>query len=141
MIGIYRALQDLDSKVSNGLFCTASDVVRSSSGSAVTQTGTAYVKKKEIIASKTGTIRVGFTLQRTVGTGTVFGRVYINDIAVGTERSVASADMSMFFEDIAVKAGDRVQIYAKTSAASGTTAQVGAFTLGYDNKMEDLVVL
>ncbi|MDD4390580.1 MAG: hypothetical protein PHW03_07240 [Eubacteriales bacterium] len=136
-------LGEMEDKISNLPFCIASDVIRSSSDGAVTVSGTTtYTKRKEIIISRTGIMRVKFSLNRvSAGVWTGYGRIYINDVAVGTERSVANDVVTTFTEDIAVKVGDRVQLYMRTSITSAVTLQASNFQLCYEDKRTDVVVL
>lgn len=70
------------------------------------------------LALFTGTVRIKFTLSTTDGSYTSYGRIYLNDVAEGTERSTTSAAGEEFSEDISVTAGDEISIYTK--ASSGT---------------------
>ena len=56
------------------------------------------------------------------------GRIYINDVAVGTEQTRSGA-MQEFVEDIIYtgwKRGDKIQVYAKTN---GVAVQIQGFKL------------
>jgi len=80
---------------------------------------TTYVKIKEFIVYASGVINTGFILGAEQSR-TTYGLIYVNDIAVGTERSYLSPGgnvtySSEFLEDITVKKGDKVQLYGKTS--------------------------
>jgi len=80
-------------------------------------TSSSYAKTKEVSINASGTIRVKFDM-RTNST-TAYGRIYKNGVAVGVIRQTSSASYITYTEDIAVVAGDLIQIYAMT--ASGTT--------------------
>lgn len=71
------------------------------------------------ICSYGGTVRVKFKLGCSVS-GTGYAKIYKNGVAVGTERSVVNktSNFTQFTEDIAVSAGDDIQIYAKTSSGA-----------------------
>lgn len=90
----------------------ASSTAISSSG-----TGTGYVKLKEIYIPIGGTINVAYNLARLTGAGSNgTGRLYINDVAVGTENTSSltpcSSSAGTFTDGvITVKAGDRIQLY------------------------------
>jgi hypothetical protein len=85
-------------------------------------TTTSYVKKAEWYITRPGSVRVRFTMQGT--TYTVYGRIYKNGAAVGTERSTAGCEA--YEEDISgLVAGDLLQIYFK-SATAADFAQFGA---------------
>jgi len=50
---------------------------------------------------------------------TAYGRIYVNGIAVGTERSTNSTTAITYTENISLNAGDKLQIYCKISNAAG----------------------
>jgi len=81
-------------------------------------TSATYEKVKEIRIDMPGTLRVKFDIKPSTGTG--YGRIYKNGVAVGTEQS--STDTSNWVtksEDISGwSAGDLLQLYVKI--ASGT---------------------
>jgi hypothetical protein len=74
-----------------------------------TNTVQTYTKLKEIVAGRSGTVIVGFTLTND-GASTFFGRIYVNGVAVGTERS--SADT--FLEEVTIVRSDLIQIYGRS---------------------------
>jgi len=74
-----------------------------------------YAKVKEVLVRTQGTIRVKFDLKKD-GTNTALGRIYINGVAVGTERDTNSTSYVNYSEDISVEANDLVQLYIKPSA-------------------------
>jgi len=76
-----------------------------------------YTKLKETICNVSGTIRISFDL-KTGHSGTVYGKIYINNVAVGTERSQSEDDYTTYTEDLNVQRGDAIQIWGKHSAAS-----------------------
>lgn len=86
--------------------------------------GTVYIKTYEFKAGRAGTYRTRMGLHRsnTVG-GTVYGRVYVNGGASGVEHSNTSTVVAYFNDDIAISAGDLVQLYVK---ASGATVELNA---------------
>jgi len=91
----------------------ANDTLRST-------TSDTYVKLKEITLTKTPdtTLKTRFWLEPQTGY-TAYGRVYKNGVAVGTERSTASA--VDFTESIAGWAdGDKYQIYGHSNVAGYT---------------------
>lgn len=82
-----------------------------------------YDKVKEIKMGAAGVYRIKFTLKQSgVGGGhTVYGRIYVNGSAVGTERSRTDTTATVYSEDITTSAaGDLIQIYSKSSANSNT---------------------
>ncbi len=49
------------------------------------------------------------------------GRIYVNDVATGTERATSGAFGTVYYfsEEITVAAGDEVQLYGKKGGAEG----------------------
>lgn len=86
----------------------------------VTQSGGlgSYQKSHEFKCPVTGTLRICFYLWSSVGGQTVYGQIYLNGSAAGTERSTDSASAVKYTEDIAVERGDLVQLYAKHGVSS-----------------------
>lgn len=73
-----------------------------------------YFKIKNYRVGNSGVVRVSFDLRSNGSSGC--GRIYKNDIAVGTERSTTiSAYVPQPPEDITVAANDEISIYAKTT--------------------------
>lgn len=81
-----------------------------------------YTKKKESKMGRGGIFRIRFTLE---GSGTVYGKIYRDSVAVGTERSTASGPEE-YSEDISGwTAGDKIQIWCKGSGSvSGVKVSV-----------------
>ena len=70
-----------------------------------------YVKTKEVKVGSGGEYRIKFSIKVLVAT-TVYGKIYRNGIAVGTERSTGSGSYVEFSEDISGWAsGDLIQVY------------------------------
>ena len=107
-----------------------SDTLRISNDSEKTTTSTDYVKVKETIVGVGGRIRVKFDLKSTPDEDTAYARIYVNGVAVGTQRTEQAGNYTTFSEDIDVDIGDLVQIYAKNSA--GLTAYVKNFRIYFD---------
>jgi hypothetical protein len=78
---------------------------------------TSYVKLKEIFNGIRGWWRVSFDL-RSTSSYTAYGRIYRNDSAYGTERSVTSTSYVTFTEDLFFDVADRIQLYAKQYSSS-----------------------
>lgn len=98
-----------------------------------TETGTVYTKHKEITVYRSGSYRVSFTLSFG-GAGTnAYGRIYINGVAVGTERSADSGGAT-FTEDVSgLKPGDAIQIYIKqTDADQARVSNFRIYVHSYD---------
>ena len=79
-------------------------------------------KRVSASVGMSGTVRVGFNLAED-GSGTAYGRIYVNGVAVGTLRSITSMSTpyTKYTEDIPVSAGNEVAIYCWVSA---TTSRV-----------------
>lgn len=90
----------------------------------VTASSTSYVKVKEIILGQvTGSLRVSFDLKKS-NSGTVYGRIYKNGVAIGTERSTGSTSYVNYSEDLSgFSAGDLVQLYVKKSGITPVYVQ------------------
>jgi len=85
-----------------------------------------YTKVKEIVVTRTGTLRVSFALAAGAGIN-AYGRVYRNGVAVGTARNTTSTTPETYSEDISGWGpNDLCQIYAYTS---GGLAKVTNFRL------------
>ncbi len=44
----------------------------------------------------------------------MYAKIYINDVAVGTERTDATQTYETYSEDLSVSVGDEVQLYLKS---------------------------
>jgi len=87
-----------------------------------TTSSTTYVKLKDIsINQRGGMVTVKFTMREDVNPGgTAYARIYVNDVAVGTERTRDDETLTEYSENITIKRGDNIQIYAKHSTGSYT---------------------
>lgn len=73
-----------------------------------------YYKAIEFYIPRGGTLTTKFWLSK-LGGVSIFGRIYRNGVAVGTERTVSSATSTEFSEDISGwSVGDLCQLYLKT---------------------------
>lgn len=110
-----------DSSVSQGKMVnyTAGDRLLIKSVQETTTTLTTYIALKQIRLDRGGTLTISFKLRRAGGAGgslSVYGRVYRNGSAVGTERSTTSTSGDTYTQDISGwSAGDRIQVYGRTS--------------------------
>lgn len=103
-------------------------------------TSSSYTNCWTVQVGAGGTYRVRFYLWMYKDqnyTQFVYGRIYKNNVAVGTERSFSygvygnSGTSGEFTEDIAVSAGDLLQIYVRSSDGSATGQPTGiALTVG-----------
>jgi len=77
---------------------------------------------KDIVVGKGGTFRIKFS--QNAGSGSVWGKIYRNGVAVGTLRSGSGT----FEEDISGwNAGDAIELYAGMTIISGTTPTQSTF--------------
>ena len=94
----------------------AGDILRAYADTEGTGAITTYVKKKEIVLDFGGAVRIKFDLKHS-GSGTCYGRIYRNGVAVGTERSTTSSTYVTFSEDISGwSPGDLCQLYIKQAS-------------------------
>lgn len=80
-----------------------------------------YAKVKEISVGKGGVVTVSFRLAASLSGSSSFaavGRIYVNGVAIGTERTTTSASFVTYTENITINAGDLVQLYIKLSAVN-----------------------
>ncbi len=97
------------------IFSAGSDIILASDDAQENTSSLSYVKLKEFtIGSKhTGVaLNVTFILAGSGQPGSEWGRIYKNDVAFGTERTTAGT----YTESITFSTGDKIQIYAKSSA-------------------------
>ncbi len=97
-----------------------SDNLRGSSDSEVTRTGVTYILAKELTITGIpdgSSIRVKFTGFEV--TDNAFGKVYVNDVAVGTERSFTGGETEYSEDFTGINSGDKIQIYAHAQVGSG----------------------
>ena len=81
-------------------------------------TSTTYVKIGSDMRVRDGAIRTRLGLRRWGTAGSVYGRIYKNGSAIGTQRSTTASAMVYFEQDFNVNNGDRLQLYVHTSSGS-----------------------
>lgn len=91
-----------------------------SSTSEVSTSATSYTKLKEIYVPYGGTFSVYFEIKIDNGSGGR-GRIYVNGVATGTERSSGSTSYAGYSENITVSAESLIQIYAYFVSGGATT--------------------
>lgn len=87
-------------------------------------TSATYIKIKEINlgAFSSGTLRIKFDLESLSGAYNVYGRIYKNGVAIGTERTVNTVGPTTFSEDISGwSPNDLIQIYAHSDGTHNET--------------------
>lgn len=98
---------------------TAGDYVIVGSDAEKTTTATSYTRVKEIVVTRTGTLRVKFDLASGSAGINAYGRVYRNGVAVGTARNTTSVTPTTYTEDISGwSPNDLCQVYAYTQNGS-----------------------
>jgi hypothetical protein len=108
-----------------------------------------YVKLKEAQVNRVGSIRVAFTLSNTVSVSAsaiIYGRVYKNGVAVGTEQHVhvvndgveRSGTFSQDFTGVVI--GDLFQVYAKAQYTH-CASRVSAFIVSFDDPAFGFITL
>jgi hypothetical protein len=116
----------------------ASDTLRVSADTERSYMGETYAKLKEIVSNMTGTMRVSFDLKNSSDSGPpIRARIYVNGVAVGLERFSYSTTYTTYTEDITIRQGDLIQIYAQ-----GTSTQyaiVQNFRVFYDVRNTPIV--
>ncbi len=94
-----------------------------SSDTEVSQSGASYVKKKELTATKSGTLRVKFDLKIATA-GDAYGIIRRNGVDVGTEQHVTSDTYATLSEDISGWAeGDLIQLWLHSLDGVNAMAQ------------------
>ncbi len=93
-----------------------------------------YQIKKQITVRNKGTVRVKYDFKN--GTGTtyhVYGRIYVNGVAVGIERNVfGNTNYTTYSEDITINAYDLVQFYMHGEVGASDQPTVRNFRIYYD---------
>lgn len=100
---------------------SASDYLLHTNANIVGKLGGSYQKCKETKSNQKGTLRILFSMD-TDEAGTAYGKIYIDDVAVGTERSQVMNGYSTYSEDISVDLGQFIQIWVKHSDPSATVS-------------------
>lgn len=122
----------------NELIFEVGDTAFASSDAEVNiQTTETYTLKKSITlgAVLSGSVRVSFELRTGDSVNnTAYGRVYVNDVAVGTERSTLSGTYVTYTEDFTVSAGAKIELYIHASYA-------GAYTYAQNFRIKSTVSL
>jgi len=120
-------------------FVAGSWVVASgTTADSVTTTG--WVKYKEIKVPRKGTLTTRFGMKAGGGSWDVYGTIYINGSAEGTPRNTQSTSTVYYSEDLAVEAGDLVQLYARTGSVS-YPSEVSLLSLATDTNLDTFRVL
>ena len=116
-----------------------SDTLRASADTQQATTSDSYVKKKDITIKHGGTLRIKFDLKST-NTDGAYGRIYVNGVAIGTERITFSTTYATYSEDIGgFNTDDEVQLYIRRNSAD--TCYIRNFRLYWDKApVQDYIV-
>ncbi len=118
----------INGSMTNVFSIVAGTSIFASSNAAASTTSESYVKVKEMYIKQGGIYTVYFRIKNINGSGnTVRARIYVNGVAVGTERTTAD---NTYSEDITLVAGDYLQIYAYKYSPAANGAEVSNFQLG-----------
>jgi hypothetical protein len=113
--------------VING-FTAGNNLVRSDDDTVSGYQTSLYVIAKARQICGSGVIRVSYDINSSNSGTTVYGKIYINDVAVdGTEQSTNSTTPVTKTNDVTITDGDIVQLYVKGS--SGVTIYISNFRL------------
>lgn len=107
------AAASIETKQAKEYTLYASDTLRVSSDAEESTNSVAYVKMKEFLILRPGTVRIRFDLRSGALLDEVQGRIYINGDVVGILRAVNIATYTTFSEDVIVTPLDLIQIYGK----------------------------
>jgi hypothetical protein len=107
-----------------GLVVAGTAVTLASAPTLRSTTSATYTLLKSVQMVFGGTVTVKFSMDSPT-TSTIYGQVYKNGVAYGTERSTASFTPVTFSQDLTFAAGDLVQIYVKSPSTN--TADVSDF--------------
>lgn len=104
--------------VKNFTVTIASVNVIAASQDSFTTTSSTYVLAKKIQMPSGGVIQALFDLW--CASGTAYGRVYKNGVAVGTERTTTSSTPVSWTENISFSANDTIELWIKNSSTNST---------------------
>ena len=118
--------------IARGVMITPSNEIQLSDDAEVSNDTTTYTKKKEVLLVVPGRYRVKFDLKSPGDAAhAARGRIYVNGIAVGTERSTVSTTYVTYSEDIDVVTDDLVQLYLMNTTAGQLAVAANFRVCGY----------
>ncbi len=83
---------------------------------------TNYAKAMECYCPGIGVAQIRFGIRTSLAGNLVYGKIYLNGVAVGIERSTTSNSFVYFTEDINVRLGDQVEIWIRKTATGTAVA-------------------
>jgi len=93
----------------------------------------AYTKVKSIVVNGWGNIKVAWKMRSGTNASTVYGKVYVDDIAIGSEKTSESETYATSTESsINVYPGAKVQLYIHGQSGGPVTCYIKDFTLFWD---------
>ena len=100
-----------------------------------------YSMAKEIYMGRAGTVNVYFQLSSSLDGNMVYAKIYLNGVAIGTERSTTSINYQTYTEDVTCEPEDLIQIYAKADPVPppGWAARVRYFRIRVSNPVTPVV--
>jgi hypothetical protein len=119
-LAVTEAKLSIGSMPQTKLNASAGDIenVNASADGEQTSTSDTYEKKKEIACPRSGTLRISFDLKSS-NLQSVYGRIYRNGVAVGTEQSTAITSYTTYSQDISGWShNDLIQLYVRRSGAA-----------------------
>jgi len=137
---VYAALNITGGVVASDFtdFTTGTYPMAESAG-AVSSTNTTMEKYKEIYCPTAGTYSVSFDMKATNTGSSVTGRIYVDDVATGTNRTTNSISYVTYTQDITITAGQLIQVY---SAGIGTNyVFIKSFKLSVSNPLNPVIIL
>ena len=94
-------------------------------------TSTTYVKLKEIAVYLNVNLRICWEYWNGSTPGTVYTKLYINGVAVGSEKSTTSGVAVPVSEDVEINNGDLLQIYGKVSVTDSPNCYISNMRINF----------
>lgn len=116
--------------IENAVYLGASDELQESADTEQTGEQVTYTKIKEIQVNRGGVIRVKYDDKKENADATVWTKLYVNGTAYSSEYECATSYTTRS-NDVSVKIGDLIQVYAKTNSAT-TNYYIKNFRIYFD---------
>ncbi|MFA5160246.1 MAG: hypothetical protein WC484_07075 [Candidatus Omnitrophota bacterium] len=124
---------------------TAGSYLETSSDTEKTISAVSYTKMKEIRVGRGGVVTASFDIKNVVSgypQYVSYGRIYVNGVAVGTQRSNATNVYATYSQNFTVNAGDLIQVYAYiTNGSAYITGYIKNFRVYCGNPLAACVTL